>query len=321
VSISLSVILAALPAPTDQNGFGALRPTSQLCRTPSVPSQVCQPSAAHHERPHSGRLRRISCASEEGDSVSAYKCRAGRDGELLGLYWDLGRLILDRQAVEPYGAKVIERLSADLRREFPTMRGLSPGNLDYMRRFAAAWPDREVSLRLVGKVPWSHNQTLLDRLDTSDLREWYASQAIEFGWSRAVLYVAAVDDILRRPGHNETVGLLLCTVKNERIVRYALGRSTSPMAVSGYRYTELPDDERLLLPGEAELTAVVDAAVSQFDASYGATSTPTHPMPEAPSDTADVGADQRSCAITGDHRLRRSLRRGQVHLPHKLWGR
>jgi hypothetical protein len=81
------------------------------------------------------------------------------------------------------------------------------------------------------------------------------------------VYVAAVDDILRGPGHNETVGLLLCTAKNERIVRYALGRSTSPMAVSGYRYTELPDDERRLLPGEAELTAVVDAALSQFDAS------------------------------------------------------
>jgi YhcG PDDEXK nuclease domain len=83
----------------------------------------------------------------------------------------------------------------------------------------------------------------------------------------AVSYVGAVDDILRSPGHNETVGLLLCTAKNERIVRYALGRSTSPMAVSGYRYTELPDDERRLRPGEAELTAVVDAALSRFDAS------------------------------------------------------
>jgi hypothetical protein len=45
------------------------------------------------------------------------------------------------------------------------MRGLSPGNLDYMRRLAVAWPDREVSLRVVGKVPWGHNQTLLDRVE------------------------------------------------------------------------------------------------------------------------------------------------------------
>jgi hypothetical protein len=74
------------------------------------------------------------------------------NSELIGLYWDLGRLILDRQAAEAYGTKVVERLSIDLRREFPQMRGLSPGNLDYMRRLAAAWPDREVSLQLVGKV-------------------------------------------------------------------------------------------------------------------------------------------------------------------------
>ena len=78
------------------------------------------------------------------------------------------------------------------------------------------------------------------------------------------LYVAAVDDILRQRGHNETVGLLLCTAKNQRVVRYALGRSTSPMAVAGYRYTELPDNERALLPGEAELVEVVEQAVNEF---------------------------------------------------------
>jgi predicted nuclease of restriction endonuclease-like (RecB) superfamily len=78
------------------------------------------------------------------------------------------------------------------------------------------------------------------------------------------LYVAAVDDILRLPGHNETVGLLLCAAKNQRVVRYALGRSTSPMAVAGYRYTELPAEERALLPGEAELVEVVEAAVNEF---------------------------------------------------------
>ena len=84
------------------------------------------------------------------------------------------------------------------------------------------------------------------------------------------VYVAAVDDILRQPGHNDTIGLMLCTAKNERIVRYALGRSTSPMAVSGYRYSELPPDERALLPGEAELVEVVEAAVNKFDSDHPA---------------------------------------------------
>jgi hypothetical protein len=52
-------------------------------------------------------------------------------------------------------------LSADLRREFPNMKGLSPTNLDYMRRLAAAWKN-EISPQAVGKLHWGHNRLLLD---------------------------------------------------------------------------------------------------------------------------------------------------------------
>lgn len=58
------------------------------------------------------------------------------------LYWDIGQLILNRQKEEGWGAKVIDRLSADLREAFPEMHGLSPRNLKYMRAFALAWPYR-----------------------------------------------------------------------------------------------------------------------------------------------------------------------------------
>jgi predicted nuclease of restriction endonuclease-like (RecB) superfamily len=61
--------------------------------------------------------------------------------ELLALHWDIGRLILDRQKREGWGAKVIDRLAADLQREFPGRQGFSPRNLKYMRAFAEAWPD------------------------------------------------------------------------------------------------------------------------------------------------------------------------------------
>jgi len=58
--------------------------------------------------------------------------------ELITLYWDIGREILDRQAQHGWGAKVIEQLSTDLRRAFPHMRGFSARNLAYMRTFAGA---------------------------------------------------------------------------------------------------------------------------------------------------------------------------------------
>ena len=63
--------------------------------------------------------------------------------ELVLLYWQIGREILDRQQRESWGAKVIDRLAADLKREFPDMKGFSPRNLKYMRRFAEVWAEEE----------------------------------------------------------------------------------------------------------------------------------------------------------------------------------
>jgi predicted nuclease of restriction endonuclease-like (RecB) superfamily len=60
---------------------------------------------------------------------------------LLALYWDIGRLILNRQRREGWGAKVIDRLALDLQRAFPGQQGFSPRNLKYMRAFAEAWPE------------------------------------------------------------------------------------------------------------------------------------------------------------------------------------
>ena len=68
------------------------------------------------------------------------------------LYWDIGRLILVRQEKEGWGAKVIDRLSLDLREAFPDMQGLSLRNLKYMRAFAAAWSDAEFVQRVVAQI-------------------------------------------------------------------------------------------------------------------------------------------------------------------------
>ena len=74
--------------------------------------------------------------------VHQARIRASRvvNTELLTLYWDLGRAILDRQETEGWGTKVIDRLAVDLRAAFPEMRGLSRSNLKYMRQMASTWP-------------------------------------------------------------------------------------------------------------------------------------------------------------------------------------
>ena len=73
--------------------------------------------------------------------------------ELVLLYWQIGRDILARQKEHGWGAKVIDRLAGDLRREFPGMEGFSPRNLKYMRAFAQAWPDEPIVQEALHKSP------------------------------------------------------------------------------------------------------------------------------------------------------------------------
>ncbi len=121
--------------------------------------------------------------------IRAAQVRAGLavNRELVALYWKIGREILSRQSSAGWGAKVVDRLAGDLRREFPDMRGLSRTNLLYMRGFAESYPDEAIVQQAVGQIPWGHNVLLLNKLRTLDERLWYAREAIANGWSRNVL--------------------------------------------------------------------------------------------------------------------------------------
>jgi predicted nuclease of restriction endonuclease-like (RecB) superfamily len=107
--------------------------------------------------------------------------------ELIGLYWRIGRDILERQEERGWGAKVVDRLALDLRAEFQGMHGFSRANLLYMRSFAEAWPDPEIVQRVVGRLPWGQNIELLAKLKDPTDRLWYAEATLEHGWSRPVL--------------------------------------------------------------------------------------------------------------------------------------
>jgi predicted nuclease of restriction endonuclease-like (RecB) superfamily len=120
--------------------------------------------------------------------------------ELVLLYWSLGRDILARQKEQGWGAKVIDRLAADLRNAFPEMTGFSPRNLKYMRAFAEAWPDEAIVQQLVAQIPWGHIVRILDYVKAPAEREWYIRQTIENGWSRNVIVHQIESGLYRRQG-------------------------------------------------------------------------------------------------------------------------
>ena len=120
--------------------------------------------------------------------------------ELVLLYWQIGQDILARQDELGWGAKVVDRLAADLRRAFPEMSGFSPRNLKYMRAFAEAWPDEPIVQQLVAQIPWGHNVRLLDHVKDPTERAWYVRKTLEHGWSRSVLVLQIESDLFRRQG-------------------------------------------------------------------------------------------------------------------------
>jgi predicted nuclease of restriction endonuclease-like (RecB) superfamily len=109
------------------------------------------------------------------ERIRSAQLRAGLavNREMVLLYWQIGRDILQRQAQEGWGAKVIDCLGADLRHAFPDMTGFSPRNLKYMRAFAEGWPDESIVQQLVAQIPWGHCVRLLDYVKDRDEREFY----------------------------------------------------------------------------------------------------------------------------------------------------
>lgn len=104
-----------------------------------------------------------------------------------GVYWNLGKLLSERKIEKGHGAGVVNRLSADLKAEFPDM-GLSPRNLWNMKRFYERYFQADPKLqRCVAVLPWRHNMLLIEKIHKDDEALFYAEKAITLGWSRDIL--------------------------------------------------------------------------------------------------------------------------------------
>lgn len=119
--------------------------------------------------------------------------------ELSNLYWRIGKGLSEKVVEEGWGAKTIERVSADISSSFPEVSGFSCRNLYFMRQFAEGYPNG-ISETAVSQIPWGHNIVLLQKVDTLPKRLWYAQQTLENGWSRSMLATWIESDLYCRQG-------------------------------------------------------------------------------------------------------------------------
>jgi predicted nuclease of restriction endonuclease-like (RecB) superfamily len=132
--------------------------------------------------------------------------------EMILLYWDIGRGIVEKQKKLGWGQSVIEQLAKDLQVAFPSVRGFSARNLwdmrrlyeaytlpEFLRQAVAELPDNQFHdplaleayqksiLDMLSRVPWGHHLTILNKLSDPTERLYYLQAAAQWGWSRNVL--------------------------------------------------------------------------------------------------------------------------------------
>lgn len=122
------------------------------------------------------------------------------NAELVQLYHRIGAEIRQRQQVNAWGAKVIDRLARDLSDAFPDIRGFSSRRLKYMAFFAQHCPNGLFGQQPAAQLPWFHVVTLLTKLASPAEREWYAQQTVLLGWSRSTLEQNIKNRLQQRQG-------------------------------------------------------------------------------------------------------------------------
>jgi hypothetical protein len=102
--------------------------------------------------------------AELKEAVRSARLRAHRavNTELFGLYWTIGRTLVERRQDEGWGTNPHRQACRRSSLRVPGHAGLSPRSLAYMRSFALAWPD-EVLQQAAAKLRWGHIMVLPDR--------------------------------------------------------------------------------------------------------------------------------------------------------------
>ena len=119
--------------------------------------------------------------------IAQYEALRAVNKELVGLYWDIGSMIAQRQKELGWGKSVVDKLAGDLQKEFPGVRGFSVQNLWYMRQFFLAYSGHVKLQPLVGEISWTKHLVILGRCSEDLEREFYIRMTRKFGWSKSVL--------------------------------------------------------------------------------------------------------------------------------------
>lgn len=116
-----------------------------------------------------------------------YEALKAVNKELIALYWDIGKFIVEKQKKTGWGKSVVEKLARDLQGEFPGISGFSATNLWYMAQFYTEYCGDEILQPLVGEISWAKHIVIISKCKDTGERQFYIVATKKFGWSKNVL--------------------------------------------------------------------------------------------------------------------------------------
>ena len=116
-----------------------------------------------------------------------YAAMRAVNSEMTALYWDVGKMIVEKQETLGWGKAVVEQLSLELQKDFPSAKGFSTQNIWNMRQFFLYYRENENLQPLVGEISWTKNILILQRCSDNFQKEFYLRMTAKFGWTKNVL--------------------------------------------------------------------------------------------------------------------------------------
>lgn len=132
--------------------------------------------------------------------------------QLIELYWDIGKLITEKQQASGWGDAIVNQIAKDLTRELGGLKGFSRANLYRMKRFYDYYSEiesqnkeKEFVPQLVRQIPWGHNILIFQSVKDQKKALWYVNKTIEHGWSRNVLNIQIESQLYERQAEKSKI--------------------------------------------------------------------------------------------------------------------
>lgn len=129
-----------------------------------------------------GNEEYLSTLAEIKDKIKSAQIKAAIavNRELLKLYWEIGRIIAEKQTQARWGDSIVDILARDLRREFPDLKGFSRTNLFNIRQWYLFYSGLDEKVQqLVGQLPWGHNVAIINKVKNPDQAIFYVTETIK----------------------------------------------------------------------------------------------------------------------------------------------